>query len=300
MEQVAQAHINRRRIRHEEHEDNHRGDDLERRAVVTGAEKFRHGQRIEPRCHFARAPGKDKPGEEGADERVAEDNPHRLDAEAPAEPSGVADEEHGGEIGSAVGECAHPRPERAAAQEEIADVLGALHAPVTNGKHDEDVKNDERDVNDGAHRVRGITPDLTATKQADWRSNQRVFDNQNLWMRKAKVEERMCLGATGGVLPKLFWRRRSAAVSAAARSIIQKPVEFRALIRQSGCCGWDTRAPFYLGNTPSTLFSTGDWKVRRNRGPECPRNVAQAFQSAGAGDFPVALTQTQVLYSKAC
>jgi hypothetical protein len=29
-----------------------------------------------------------------------------------------------------------------------------------------------------------------------------------------------------------------------------KPVEFRALIGNLGCCGWDTLAPFHLGNTP--------------------------------------------------
>ena len=184
LEQVAQAHINRRRVRHEEHEDNHRRDDLERRAVVSGAEKFGHGERVEPRRHFARASGEDEPGEEGADEGVADDNPHRLDAEAPAEPSGVADEEHGGEIGGAVGERAHPRSERATAEEEIADVLGALHAPVTDGEHDEDIENDERDVDHGAHRIRGITQDLTAAKQADWRVKQRVFGNQNMWIRK--------------------------------------------------------------------------------------------------------------------
>ena len=33
---------------------------------------------------------------------------------------------------------------------------------------------------------------------------------------------------------------------------------------------------------------TGDRNVPRTRGPECPRYVAQAFQPAGSGDFPVA------------
>ena len=33
---------------------------------------------------------------------------------------------------------------------------------------------------------------------------------------------------------------------------------------------------------------TGDRKVPRTRGQECPRYVAQAFQPAGSGDFPVA------------
>ena len=31
----------------------------------------------------------------------------------------------------------------------------------------------------------------------------------------------------------------------------------------------------------------GDWKVARTRRQECRRYVAQAFQPAGSGDFPV-------------
>ena len=37
-----------------------------------------------------------------------------------------------------------------------------------------------------------------------------------------------------------------------------------------------------------TLFLTGDWKVPSTRRQECRRYVAQAFQPAGSGDFPVA------------
>ena len=36
------------------------------------------------------------------------------------------------------------------------------------------------------------------------------------------------------------------------------------------------------------MEGTGDWKVPGTRGQECPRYVAQAFQPAGSGDFPVA------------
>jgi hypothetical protein len=53
-----------------------------------------------------------------------------------------------------------------------------------------------------------------------------------------------------GVLPKSFWRRRSAAVSAAARSTHQKPWNFVRSFGNPSCCGWDTRAPFHLSNTP--------------------------------------------------
>ncbi len=56
-----------------------------------------------------------------------------------------------------------------------------------------------------------------------------------------------------GRVAQIIWNWRSAAVPAAARSTTPKPVEFRALIGNSGCGGWDTRAPFHLGNTPLTL-----------------------------------------------
>jgi len=74
----------------------------------------------------------------------------------------------------------------------------------------------------------------------------------------------------------------------------QNPRNFVCSLVNPGCCGWDTRAPFHLGNTPLTLppfffllGAPGDWKVAQTRGQECPRYVAQAFQPAGSGDFPV-------------
>ena len=40
-------------------------------------------------------------------------------------------------------------------------------------------------------------------------------------------------------------------------------------------------------NNEFALKETGDWKVARTRRQECLRYVAQAFQPAGSGDFPV-------------
>src|SRR5208283_3052738 len=40
-------------------------------------------------------------------------------------------------------------------------------------------------------------------------------------------------------------------------------------------------------STGLALGASGDWKVAKTRGQECPRYVAQAFQPAGSGDFPV-------------
>jgi hypothetical protein len=71
-----------------------------------------------------------------------------------------------------------------------------------------------------------------------------------------------------GVLPKSFWRRRSAAVSAAARSINQKPVEFRALIRQSGLLrvGHPRSVPFGQHARGIHPSPAGDKTItRRNR-----------------------------------
>jgi hypothetical protein len=42
----------------------------------------------------------------------------------------------------------------------------------------------------------------------------------------------------------------NAAVSAAAAPPWQKTSEYHTAIRPGTCCGWDTRAPFGLGNTP--------------------------------------------------
>ena len=42
-----------------------------------------------------------------------------------------------------------------------------------------------------------------------------------------------------------------------------------------------------------TLFLTGDWKVPGTRTLESVRYVAQAFQPAGSGDFPVACSCLQ-------
>jgi len=42
---------------------------------------------------------------------------------------------------------------------------------------------------------------------------------------------------------------------------LQNPWNFARSFGNPGCCGWDTRAPFHLGNTPS--------KLRRFRIPRC-------------------------------
>ena len=42
-----------------------------------------------------------------------------------------------------------------------------------------------------------------------------------------------------------------------------------------------------------TRFKTGDWKVPGTRTLESVRYVAQAFQPAGSGDFPVACSCLQ-------
>ena len=56
------------------------------------------------------------------------------------------------------------------------------------------------------------------------------------------------------------------AVSAAARSTTPKPVEFARSFGNPGCCGWDTRAPFHLGNTPQGYGGQGRLGVGGTRG----------------------------------
>jgi hypothetical protein len=71
----------------------------------------------------------------------------------------------------------------------------------------------------------------------------RIGDRRSAMTAESGAVSRACC-------PNHFRRRRSAAVPAAARSIVQNPSNFVHSFGNPGCCGWDTRAPFLLGITP--------------------------------------------------
>ena len=79
--------------------------------------------------HDARAASENDPSEQRTDQRVADANPRGSDAVFPAELTGVADKDNGGEVRRTVSECGQPRADRAAAEDEAVDI-GGLPASV--------------------------------------------------------------------------------------------------------------------------------------------------------------------------
>lgn len=75
--------------------------------------------------HDASAPAEDDPGEQTADERVADADKGRRDAVFPAELSRIADENDGREVGGSVRERGQPGTDRASAEHEAVDVSRA-------------------------------------------------------------------------------------------------------------------------------------------------------------------------------
>ena len=74
--------------------------------------------------HNASAPAENHPGQKGTDEGVPDAYPGGGDTELPAELTGIADEDDGGEIGGAVGKGGEPGAHTPPAQDETVDVGG--------------------------------------------------------------------------------------------------------------------------------------------------------------------------------
>ena len=78
--------------------------------------------------HDPRSPSEDHPGQQGAEDRITDTGPGGGDTEAPAELSGVADEDDGREIGGTVGECRQPWTYGAASQNKSFHISCMLSA----------------------------------------------------------------------------------------------------------------------------------------------------------------------------
>ena len=76
-EELGKAGIHRRRIGNEEDEHDCRGDQLEHFAVVALAEVVGHGPGVKVMGHDARAPSHEAPGEQAADDGIADSDPGR-------------------------------------------------------------------------------------------------------------------------------------------------------------------------------------------------------------------------------
>ncbi len=134
-EQTGQAVEQRRRIRDQENEDDHRRGNFQIFAVETLAEEIRHGGTVQMLGHDTGTPSQKLPRHEAADEHIAKAHPRGGHAVLPAELSGVTDEDHRRKVGSAVGKSREPRAYRPAAQHEIVDVGGMLSGIQSDGYH---------------------------------------------------------------------------------------------------------------------------------------------------------------------
>jgi hypothetical protein len=105
---------------------------------------------------------------------------------------------------------------------------------------------------------------------------------------------RLRFASPRGMLPKSVWRRRSAAVSAAARSTTPKPVEFRALIWQSWLLrvGHPRSVPFGQ-HAPEAMVDRSPHAVGKHRTPnnQQPTSNSESRQAGclchlgGAGKY---------------
>ena len=129
--QPAQPLVHRGGVRHQEHEYDRAGHDFEGVGAIALGEEFRHGGSVQKFRHDARAAAQHHPGEQAANQRVANANPRGAHAIGPAKLARVANEHHGRKIARAIRERGEPRANAATAQHKIANtarVLAAIYA----------------------------------------------------------------------------------------------------------------------------------------------------------------------------
>ena len=144
-DQAAQAVVDARGVRDEEHEDDGRRRDAQRARVVALAEELGHGRGLQAVRHLAGARAEHPPREQRADDRVADARPGRAEAVAVAELAGVSDEDDGAEVAGAVRERAEPRADVAPAEHEAVDRARRPARVDSNADRDDEEQDDDCD-----------------------------------------------------------------------------------------------------------------------------------------------------------
>ena len=121
-EKPGQAVIEGSRIRDEEDEHNDGRGDFQRVAEETLPEEVRHGGALQMLCHQACPATQDPPGQERADERIAQADPGGGQAILPAELAGVADEDDRRKVRRTECECRKPGADIAASQDKTLHI----------------------------------------------------------------------------------------------------------------------------------------------------------------------------------
>ena len=109
-------------IRNQEDEHDDGRGDLERIAEEALPEEVGHRGALQMLRHQARAATQDPPGQERADERVAQADPGGRQAVLPAELAGVSDEDDRREVRRAECESREPGADIAASQDETLNI----------------------------------------------------------------------------------------------------------------------------------------------------------------------------------
>src|SRR5699024_8616773 len=120
-EQAAEAVVEAGGVGDQEDEDDDRGCQLQGTAGKSLSEKFRHGGAVQVLGHDPGPAAQRRPGQQGPQQGVADARPGGGDAVLPAELTGVAHKNHGGEVAGAVGEGGEPGTHAPSAQDEAAD-----------------------------------------------------------------------------------------------------------------------------------------------------------------------------------
>ena len=150
-EQAPEAVVDGGGVGDEEYEDDECGNDTQGLAVKALAKELGHGRRLDVVRHYARAAAEHEPGEQRADQRVADACPEGGETVLPAKLACVADEHDGGKVGGPVGERARPWAHLATAEHEAVDVRRLLAAVVADVDGGGDEYDEQCDFDD--HRV---------------------------------------------------------------------------------------------------------------------------------------------------
>ncbi|MPM82086.1 hypothetical protein SDC9_129144 [bioreactor metagenome] len=134
-EETGEAVIKRSGIRNEEDENNDGGSDLHSAAVIPAAEEIGHGGAPQMLGHDAGAAPQNHPGQQRADEGVAQTDPGGGDAVLPAELTGIPHKDHGGEVRGTVSKGGEPGPYRTSTQYKAADIGGMTAAIEADHQH---------------------------------------------------------------------------------------------------------------------------------------------------------------------
>ena len=127
--------IDRRRIRHKEHEDDDRCHNLHPLRGIALFKEIGHRAGAEALGHFSCSVGKQKPGKQAAKNRIADADPHRADADIPTVLTGIANKHDCREVSRTIGEGGNPCTNVTSADQKAVKRFGLAVADTADKRH---------------------------------------------------------------------------------------------------------------------------------------------------------------------